>query len=106
VGRRHLVVIIAALAAESLRAQPVITTFAGSAYHFDGDGKRATQAPLGLIAGVAVDTQGRVYIADPSNNMVMRFTPNGNLTVIAGNGKQGYSGDGGPATFASWPVGS
>jgi len=83
------------------QGQPVITTFAGSAYRFDGDGKRALQAPLGLISGVAVDNQGRVYVTDPSNNLVMRFTPNGNLTVIAGNGKQGYTGDGGPATSAT-----
>jgi len=82
-------------------AQPIITTFAGSDYRFDGDGKRAIQAPLGRIAAVAVDNQGRVYVADPDNHMVMRFTPNGTLNVIAGNGIAGYSGDGGPATSAS-----
>src|SRR5689334_14656154 len=82
-------------------AQPIISTLAGSDYQFDGDGKRAIQAPLGSIAGVAVDSQGRVYVADPDNHMVMRFTPNGTLNVIAGNGMDGYSGDGGPATSAS-----
>ena len=92
---------LSVILAASLGAQPIIATYAGSDYRFDGDGKRATQAPLGMIAGVAVDNQGRVYLADPSNNLVVRFTTNGNLTVIAGNGKQGYSGDGGPATFAS-----
>src|ERR1700722_15842417 len=82
-------------------AQTIITTFAGSDYHFDGDGKRAIQAPLGRCAALAVDSQGRVYVADPDNHMVMRFTPNGTLNVIAGNGMPGYSGDGGPATRAS-----
>ncbi len=82
-------------------AQPIITTFAGSDYRFDGDGKRAIQAPLGRIAAVAVDSQGRVYVADPDNHMVMRFTPNGTLNVIAGNGISGSSGDGGPATSAA-----
>ncbi len=85
----------------SADAQPIISTFAGSPYQFDGDGKRAIQAPLGRIAGVAVDTLGQVYVADPDNHMVMRFTPNGTLNVIAGNGIAGYSGDGGPATRAS-----
>ncbi len=85
----------------SARAQPIITTFAGAPYQFDGDGKRAIQAPLGHISAVAVDSQGQVYVADPDNHMVMRFTPNGILNVIAGNGMQGYSGDGGPATRAS-----
>src|SRR5438046_10121022 len=82
-------------------AQPIITTFAGSDYRFDGDGKRAIQAPLGRIAAVAVDSQGRVYVADPDNHMVMRFTPNGTLNVIAGNGIAGHSGDRGPASSAS-----
>ena len=85
----------------SVRAQTIITTFAGSDYHFDGDGKRAIQAPLGHVSAVAVDNQGRVYVADPDNHMVLRFTPNGTLNVIAGNGIAGNSGDGGPATSAS-----
>src|SRR5437764_461193 len=82
-------------------AQTIISTFAGSDYRFDGDGKRAIQAPLGRVAAVAVDNQGRVYVGDPDNHMVMRFTPNGTLNVIAGIGMAGYSGDGGPATSAS-----
>src|SRR5215475_13365317 len=82
-------------------AQPIISTFAGAPYRFDGDGKRAIQAPLGHIAGLAVDSQGQVYVADPDNHMVMRFTPNGALNVIAGNGIAARSGDGGPGTFAS-----
>src|SRR5205823_5323016 len=32
---------------------------------FDGDGQRALQAPLGAVAGVAVDRQGQVYATDP-----------------------------------------
>ncbi len=99
--RRFPIAMMAMAVSASLQAQPIIATFAGSAYRFDGDGKRALLAPLGPIAGVAVDNQGRVYVADPGNNLVMRFTPNGNLTVIAGNGQQAYNGDGGPATFAS-----
>ena len=59
------------------------------------------QAPLGAVAGVAVDRLGQVYVTDPSNHIVVRFTPNGLLTVFAGNGIRGYSGDGGPATLAS-----
>jgi hypothetical protein len=62
-------------------ARPIISTFAGSPYQFDGDGKRAIQAPLGRVSGVAVDNQGQVYVADPDNHMVLRFTPNGTLNV-------------------------
>ena len=39
-------------------SQTVITTFAGADFVFDGDGKRATGAPLGPIVAVAVDRQG------------------------------------------------
>src|SRR5216684_679851 len=67
-------------------SQNVITTFAGADFVFDGDGKRATSAPLGPIVAVAVDRQGLILIADAANRMIMRFSLNGNLSVIAGNG--------------------
>ena len=70
-------------------SQNVITTFAGADFIFDGDGKRATSAPLGPIVAVAVDRQGLVLIADSANRMIMRFSLNGNLAVIAGNGSGG-----------------
>lgn len=44
---------------------------------------------------------GNVYVADPRNNLVERIGPDGTLTVVAGNGAQGFSGHGGPATSAS-----
>jgi len=48
-----------------------------------------------------------VYIADVGYNMVFGITPDGVLHVVAGNGVQGFSGDGGKATNASLnqPVG-
>ena len=62
----------------------VITTFAGADFVFDGDGKRAPSAPFGPIVAVAVDRQGLILIADAANRMIMRFSLNGNLSVIAG----------------------
>jgi uncharacterized protein (TIGR03437 family) len=50
---------------------------------------------------VAVDGGGNVYVADIGNHMVVRIAKDGTLTVVAGNGKPGFSGDGGPATHAS-----
>jgi len=78
----------------------VITTVAGGQWVFRGDGGLATSAPLGGITSVAVDATGNVYTADPDNNLVVRISPAGVLTVVAGNGISGYSGDGGPATSA------
>jgi hypothetical protein len=47
---------------------------------------------------VAVDNNGNLYIAGPS--IVFKVDPSGMLTRIAGNGHNGFSGDGGPATDA------
>jgi uncharacterized protein (TIGR03437 family) len=79
----------------------VITTVGGGQWVFRGDGGLATSAPLGVVTGVAVDSAGNVFAADGNNNIVVKISPAGVLTVVAGNGIYGYSGDGGPATSAS-----
>ena len=82
-------------------AQGIITTAAGTAWAFPDNGKPAVNAGLGRIAAVVVDQAGNVYAADQDNNLVIRISPSGVLTVVAGNGIAGYSGDGGPAVSAS-----
>src|ERR1035441_10349542 len=79
----------------------VINTIAGTNWFFPTSSVQALNAPLGTTSGVAVDAQGNVYAADSGNNIVVRISPNGVLTVVAGNGNGGFSGDGGPATSAS-----
>jgi uncharacterized protein (TIGR03437 family) len=49
--------------------------------------------------GIAVDANGRVYVADVGNHEIWQIS-NGTMTVVAGNGASGYSGDNGPATLA------
>jgi sugar lactone lactonase YvrE len=85
-----------------------INTFAGnSTVGYTGDGGPAIAAQLNLPQCVAVDAAGNVYIADWFNNVIREVTVNGNITTIAGNGTQGYSGDGAAATSAqlSFPNG-
>lgn len=78
----------------------VITTIAGTgAAGFSGDGAAATAATLNQPTGVAVDSNGNVYIADTNNHRIREITA-GLLTTVAGNGEQTYSGDGGLATAA------
>jgi hypothetical protein len=43
---------------------------------------------------------GNLYFADETNNMVRRIAGNNNVSIIAGTGYGGYSGDGGPAAGA------
>jgi sugar lactone lactonase YvrE len=65
-----------------------------------GDGGPATAATLNSPAGLAVDGAGDLFIADTENNDIREVTPDGNIKVVAGNGTEGYRGNGGPATAA------
>src|SRR5712692_1432479 len=89
------------LAAATANPQGVITTVAGTDWTFPTSSLRAVNAPLGTLFGVAFDAAGNAYVADDGNDVVMRIAVDGTLTVVAGNGIRGFSGDGGPATSAS-----
>ncbi len=55
--------------------------------------------PSGLPSFLTVDSTGNVFFID-QNAVVERSATTGLLTVVAGNGTTGYSGDNGPATSA------
>lgn len=80
-----------------------IKPVAGNQYHpgFKGDGGPAKRAYLSQPYDVAADAAGNLYIADTSNQRV-RFidAQSGKISTVAGNGTQGFSGDGGLATDA------
>lgn len=67
---------------------------------FSGDGGRARRAKVTRPRSVAVDRDGNVYFTAPDNNRVRKVDRHGKITTYAGNGKQGFSGDGGPARNA------
>jgi sugar lactone lactonase YvrE len=84
----------------------LITTAAGTGQAgFGGDGGPAAQAALNGAEGVAVGPDGLLYIADSRNHRIRRVGPDGVITTVAGSGRQGFGGDGGPATQAliNWP---
>ena len=86
-------------------ASGIITTVAGDGVRgFSGDGGPATSAHLDGPTGVTLDTAGDLYIADGTGDGRMRIRKVAAATevisTVAGNGSQGYSGDGGPATLA------
>jgi uncharacterized protein (TIGR03437 family) len=77
-------------------ASGIITTVAGTGkFGFSGDGSMATAALLAPF-GVAVDFFGNLYVTD-TGNLRIRKVSDGIITTIAGTGRQGFSGDGGPA---------
>jgi DNA-binding beta-propeller fold protein YncE len=92
-GQRHRVLKIGP---EGALATAAGTGVAGCS----GDGGPATAAGLREPWGVAVDRHGGLYIADAGNHCVRRVTPHGLISTVAGVGRAGFSGDGGPATAA------
>ncbi len=80
----------------------LISTVAGNGTQgFGGDGGPATSAQVNQPEGVAVDSAGNLYIADTVNNRIRKVTPAGVISTVAGNGAQGFSGDGGPMISAA-----
>ena len=80
-----------------------ISTVAGNGTTgFGGDGGPATAASLNSPLFVAVDSAGRLYIADSENSRVRRVNGNGVITTVVGAGTYGHSGDGGAAIDAKF----
>ena len=79
----------------------VMTRVAGNARAgYSGDGGPAPSAQLAGALAVAVDGAGNLFIADTYNSRIRRVSTSGIITTIAGNGVNGYLGDGGPAVSA------
>jgi uncharacterized protein (TIGR03437 family) len=79
-------------------AQPyIISTYAGGGTPGGG----ANFSALGSINAVAADSAGNLFLSLPDYHMVVRRDAStGLLTVAAGTGTAGYSGDKGPAAIA------
>jgi hypothetical protein len=80
----------------------VILTVAGVGMAgFAGDGGAATAAMLSLPTAVAVDAAGDVFVSDTGNHRVREIVAaTGVITTVAGDGVQGFAGDGGAAMAA------
>lgn len=78
-----------------------IATIAGDGTAgFSGDGGPATSAHLSSPLGIALGSDGSVYVADQLNNRVRKVDPLGTISTVAGTGTSGYNGDGIVATTA------
>ena len=86
----------------ALPAQQIVTTLAGTEWVFPGNGAAALNVPIAPVLASAVDPQGRLVFADALNHVVIRIESNNTVTVVAGNGVRGFSGDGGDARRASF----
>ena len=72
----------------------------------EGDGGPATAARMAWPRGLSLMPDGSFLVSDGNvgseGPRVRRVAPDGTITTVAGNGLTGFTGDGGPATAASF----
>ncbi len=86
----------------------IITTLAGTGEEGSrGDAGLGTKARLWYPASVALDEEGNLFIADQENSRIRKLDRAGIITTVAGTGRAGFAGDGGPAAAAQlgFPLG-
>ena len=80
----------------------IITTVAGSANSvYSGDGGPAINADLMNPISICFDPAGNLYIAQYDDSRIRVVNTAGIINNFAGNGTNGFTGDGGPATLGS-----
>src|SRR5687767_396501 len=68
----------------------------------EAEGIPATRAKLKAPFGVDFDRAGNLFIAELTGQRVLKVDGRGILTVVAGTGREGAGGDGGPARKAEF----
>jgi len=96
--RTSLVILLAGYTASAAEPPYLLKTIAGN--DEVGDGGPAVVAALLQPEGLAVDSRGRVFIADAADHRVRVVLTDGSIRTYAGDGHPGYRGDGGPAEKA------
>ncbi len=83
------------------RRTGLISTVAGGRKGYAGDGGAATDAACNEPYEVRFDAAGNMFFVEMVNNLVRRVdAKTGKISTVAGTGKPGFGGDGGPATRA------
>ena len=78
----------------------IITTIAGNGTTIYANGVSATATGLFTPWGVAIDGKGNVYESEYPTDVIHKIDTAGIITIFAGNGAVGYSGDHAAATAA------
>ena len=81
----------------------IVTTVAGTAAKaYTGDGGSATAAAFNAPKELTIDREGNLLIVDTENHVIRRVDLHTRtVATVAGSGRQGGDGDGGPATAAA-----
>ncbi|RLT01367.1 MAG: hypothetical protein DWI21_18835, partial [Planctomycetota bacterium] len=99
IGRWSLVIGLLVLSAE-LFASEVLTVAGTGKKEYSGDGGLARDAGAGEPYGLTIGPDGSLYFCDIAFHVIRRVDKDGRISTVAGSGKKGYAGDGGPATQA------
>ena len=99
IGRWSLVIGAITFQAE-LQASEVVTVAGTGKRENSGDGGLARDAGAGEPYGVTIGPEGALYFCDIAFHVIRRVDNKGHISTVAGSGKKGYAGDGGPATQA------
>ena len=84
----------------------VVSTVAGSAGNWGNVDGFGAAAQFGNPTGVAVDSDGNIFVADQGNNMIRKVNPAGVVTTLAGSTETGGTADGtGSAALFNGPSG-
>lgn len=90
-------------ASTAVASEWTISTFAGTGVQGgSGDGGPAIAAQTNNPFGVVRGPDGAIWFCEYRGHRIRRVSPDGTISTIAGTGKSGYSGDGGPATQATF----
>jgi sugar lactone lactonase YvrE len=93
--QKLLALALVVVAPVAVRAQNITTVAGGGS-----TGVAALQYSIGGPEGVIKDGSGNVYILDNFYSRIFKVDTAGNMTIFAGNGTAGFSGDGGLPTAA------
>ena len=82
-------------------ASRVMTLHAGTGQPgYSGDQAAATAAQLNNPYGLTRGPDGALFLCDMGNHVIRKVARDGTISTVAGTGRAGYSGDGGPALQA------
>lgn len=90
-----------------ISANGTVTTLAGTPGEIGNADGQGAAARFSAPSGIAVDSAGTIYVADPGNSNIRKITATGVVSTLAG--KTGVSGStdgtGGEALFSGSPMG-
>jgi streptogramin lyase len=99
--RLSIVTLVHLVCSTALATGWTVSDYAGTGQKGkSGDGGPAAKAMISEIYGICRSPDGALYVCDTDNHQIRKVAPDGTLSLYAGTGSMGYSGDNGPALEA------